>query len=218
MVLGASRHRRVRLRRGSNRVGQAHLIVVVDNYDSYVYNLVQLIGRHRRDITVLRNDKATPEAVEKLGPTCLILSPGPRGPAQAGHSVALVGRLRASIPILGVCLGHQCIAAAYGADVQRADVPYHGKATEIVHSGDDLYAGVPRRFIAGRYHSLEIDPSTIPDTLEVTATTVDGLPMAIADRRRPIYGLQFHPESILTPFGRRILANFVEKCVTLPTA
>ncbi len=186
------------------------MIVVIDNYDSFTYNLVQFIGELGADPTVFRNDATTPEKVRKLQPRGIIISPGPCTPQEAGISVELVQKLSGEIPILGVCLGHQSIGAAFGGTVARV-VPIHGKASLVYHDGNDLFEGVDSPLSVGRYHSLVVD-ADLPGGIEATARTEDGLVMAIRHREHPTFGLQFHPESILTPSGKGLLKTFLQLC------
>jgi len=184
-------------------------VLVVDNYDSFVYNLVQALGELGADPVVVRNDATTPSAIRAAKPDAVLISPGPGRPEQAGISCAVVQELAGTVPILGVCLGHQCIGQVYGAAVVQAPVLMHGKTSEITHAGTGIFAGLPDRLVATRYHSLVVDPDTIPSTLEVTATCADGSVMGLRHRLVPVEGVQFHPESILTPDGPTLLANFL---------
>ncbi len=188
-------------------------VVLVDNYDSYVFNLYQRIGELTGcAATVVRNDRTSVEAIAALDPTHLVLSPGPGDPdrpAYVGVCPDLVRALSARVPTLGVCLGHQVIAAVFGAAIVRADEPRHGKTSAIVHDGSGVLAGLSSPLVGMRYHSLVVDPATVPDTLRVTARTEDGVIMALEHVVYPLYGLQFHPESIGTPDGPRILENFL---------
>ncbi len=185
------------------------MILVVDHYDSFVYNLVQLVQGCGYETTVIRSDQMTGAAAAALAPDGVILSPGPGRPERAGCMVELLLALPPAVPVLGVCLGHQALGAAYGATVDRAPQPVHGKASTIRHAGRALFAGVPQSFPGGRYHSLVIRRERFPVDLVVTAETDDGLVMAIEHRRLPRFGVQFHPESILTPHGPRIVENFL---------
>jgi anthranilate synthase component II len=185
------------------------MIVLIDNYDSFVHNLARYLQRLGQQTRVLRNDVITPEEVIDLKPAAIVLSPGPCTPAEAGCSLDLVCRAAGSIPLLGVCLGHQTIGAALGGEVVRAEQPMHGQSSRIHHNGRGLFAGLPNPLTVGRYHSLVIADETLPDDLEVTARTDDGVIMAIAHRRWPVYGVQFHPESVLTVRGYELLANFL---------
>ncbi len=189
------------------------MIVIIDNYDSFTYNLVQRIGELRSgwDIRVFRNDDAEPEAVEaQLKPTHLIISPGPCTPNEAGRRWDFIRHFHGKIPILGVCLGHQCIGQAFGADIIRADRLMHGKTSEIKHDGKSVFADLPNPFTATRYHSLIVEPSNLDTDFEQTAWTVDqGELMGIRSKTRPTEGVQFHPESFLTEVGHKILSNFL---------
>jgi len=182
-------------------------VLVIDNYDSFTYNLVQYLGELGAEVEVVRNDVETPGRLLARRPDRLIVSPGPCTPNEAGVSVEVMRRFpEAGVPALGVCLGHQSLAQAFGGDVIR-HVPVHGKATEVEHDGRGLFVGLESPLVAGRYHSLVVAPD-LPDVLEVTATG-GGVVMAVEHRRLPAYGVQFHPESVLTPHGKRLLENFL---------
>lgn len=185
------------------------MILVIDNYDSFAYNLVQYLGELGREPVVYRNDSLTVAEIEAMSPSHIVISPGPCTPLEAGISNDVVRYLRGKIPILGVCLGHQCIGYVYGGRIKRAAVPVHGKTSLILHDGETIFSGLPSPLIGGRYHSLVIDAETVPASLEVTATTEEGEIMGIRNREDMIEGIQFHPESILTDKGRDILANFL---------
>jgi anthranilate synthase/aminodeoxychorismate synthase-like glutamine amidotransferase len=186
------------------------MLIVIDNYDSFTYNLVQYLGElYRGPIRVFRNDRITVDEIAAMGPERIVISPGPCTPAEAGISVETVRRLGPSIPLLGVCLGHQSIGAAFGGSVVRAPYLMHGKVSKINHDGSGLFAGMANPFIATRYHSLIIERDSCPACLAVTATTDDGLIMAVQHREYPVYGVQFHPESILTEGGKTLLRNFL---------
>ena len=186
------------------------MIFVVDNYDSFTFNLVQALGKLDDRVEVARNDRFDPAAVVASKPRAIVISPGPGRPEAAGRSLAMIGEAeRAGVPLLGVCLGHQAIAAFHGGAVVRAPAPRHGKSSRVSHDGSALFDGVPSPFEAGRYHSLVVSREGLPGELAVTATSDDGLVMALAHRSKPVYGVQFHPESVLTPEGERLLANFV---------
>lgn len=185
------------------------MILVIDNYDSFAYNLVQYLGELGREPVVYRNDSLTVAEIEAMSPSHIVISPGPCTPLEAGISNDVVRYLRGKIPILGVCLGHQCIGYVYGGRIKRAVVPVHGKTSLILHDGETIFSGLPSPLIGGRYHSLVIDAETVPASLEVTATTEEGEIMGIRNREDMIEGIQFHPESILTDKGRDILANFL---------
>ncbi|MBR2190018.1 MAG: aminodeoxychorismate/anthranilate synthase component II [Eubacterium sp.] len=186
------------------------MILLIDNYDSFSYNLYQLIGTLNPDIRVIRNDSMTVQEIRELQPEAIILSPGPGRPADAGICESVVRELRGIIPILGVCLGHQAICEAYGAVVTYASELMHGKQSEAETDPESpLFSGMERRITIGRYHSLAVDPGTLPEDLLVTARTDDGEVMAVEDRARRVFGLQFHPESIMTPDGLKMLKNFL---------
>ena len=187
------------------------MILVVDNYDSFTYNLVQYLGELGETLEVRRNDQVTVEEVGELAPEAILLSPGPCAPAQAGVTVPLIRRWGAAIPMLGVCLGHQAIGEAYGGRVVRADRVMHGKLSRIVHSGEGLFDGLPSPLGVMRYHSLVVERDSLPAELEVVAVAEDDDREIHAMRHRshPVWGVQFHPESILTEGGRRMLSNFI---------
>ncbi|MDD5556726.1 MAG: aminodeoxychorismate/anthranilate synthase component II [bacterium] len=187
------------------------MLLVIDNYDSFVYNLVQCFGELGESPAVRRNDRITAAEALALRPALVVISPGPGTPAEAGVSVDIIRAFASSAPVLGVCLGHQCIAAAFGGEVVRAERLMHGKTSPIRHAGTDLFEGVPDPFEATRYHSLIVRRETLPDCLEVTAETEEGEIMGIRHRRHPVWGVQFHPESILTGEGMRILGNFLRR-------
>lgn len=186
------------------------MIIIIDNYDSFTYNLVQYFGEFEKDVCVYRNDKITVAEVAALAPDRIVVSPGPCTPSEAGISMEIIRDLGPKIPLLGVCLGHQSIGAVFGGDVVRADVIMHGKVSEITHNGNPLFTDVPSPFTATRYHSLVIKPESCPECLEVTAKTADGVIMSVAHKEYPIWGVQFHPESILTPNGKAIIRNFLQ--------
>ena len=185
------------------------MLVIIDNYDSFTYNLAQYFGELGADVKVFRNDKITIEEVEALQPSHIVISPGPGDPSDAGISRDVIRELGSKIPLLGVCLGHQCIGEVFGGKVIGAPHLMHGKTSPVHHTGDPLFAGVPEPFHANRYHSLIVEQETFPDALEVTARTADGEVMALRHREYPIVGVQFHPESIFTPHGKKILENFL---------
>jgi anthranilate synthase/aminodeoxychorismate synthase-like glutamine amidotransferase len=188
-------------------------IVMVDNYDSFTYNLVHMLVGEGCGVEVVRNDEVTAAQVADFGPAGIVISPGPCGPADAGISVDVVRACGGTTPLLGVCLGHQAVAAAFGARIVRAPQPVHGRTSVIVHDGGALFAGLPQGFEATRYHSLIVDEESLPATLRVTARTPDGLPMALRHATQPVEGLQFHPESILTTHGPAIMRNFVRTVI-----
>jgi anthranilate synthase component II len=185
------------------------MLLLIDNYDSFVFNLARYFERLGQETVVLRNDLATIATVRAMNLQAIVLSPGPCTPTEAGCSLEIVRELHAETPILGVCLGHQTIAAALGGRVVRAREPMHGRASAVWHDGQGIFAGVPNPFTAGRYHSLVVDEAALPESLLVTARTADGVVMALAHRRLPVIGVQFHPESILTKCGYLLLSNFL---------
>jgi anthranilate synthase component 2 len=186
------------------------MILVIDNYDSFTYNLVQLLGEMGAELRVVRNDQTTLDEIRALSPSHIVISPGPGTPDDGGVSLDVIRELGAATPILGVCLGHQCIGQAYGGVVKRAGQLMHGKTSMIYHKGDGLFDGVPSPFEATRYHSLIVEEATLPDALIMTAFADSGEIMGMRHREHPVYGVQFHPESILTTYGARILKNFLE--------
>jgi anthranilate synthase/aminodeoxychorismate synthase-like glutamine amidotransferase len=185
------------------------MILLLDNYDSFVYNLARYVRELGETPVVRRHDALTVDEVAAMGPSHIIISPGPCSPTEAGISTEVVRRLGATTPILGVCLGHQCIGAAYGGEIVRAGRPMHGKTSLIHHQGSGIFRGLPTPFRATRYHSLVIAPASVPDGLEVTATSEDGEIMAVQHTRHPVYGVQFHPESVLTEHGYRLVDHFL---------
>lgn len=185
------------------------MILLIDNYDSFVYNLARYLAELGVETDVVRNDALSVDTVAARRPQSIVISPGPCTPNEAGVSVELIRELGAKIPILGVCLGHQAIGAAFGGRVIRAPEPIHGRTSLIRHSGSRLFAGLPNPLRATRYHSLVVEEETLPPCLKITAQTTDGIPMAIEHAEWPVFGVQFHPESILTQEGHRLLANFL---------
>jgi para-aminobenzoate synthetase component II len=185
------------------------LILVIDNYDSFTYNLVQYLGELGQEPSAYRNDAITLEQIETMAPGHIIISPGPCTPLEAGISNDVIRHFRGRIPILGVCLGHQCIGYVYGGRIKRAALPMHGKESLVFHDGKTIFQGLPSPLKAGRYHSLVIDAESIPASLEVSAKTEDGVIMGVRDRRNAVEGVQFHPESIMTPDGHQLLLNFL---------
>ena len=185
------------------------MILVIDNYDSFTHNLVQYLGELGARREVVRNDALDVDAILALGPERVVISPGPGTPDQAGVSLEVIRRLAARTPILGVCLGHQAIGRAFGATVARAKTQMHGKTSEIRHDGRGVFAGLPNPFVATRYHSLVVLRETVPDDLEITAWAEDDEIMGLRHRRYPVEGVQFHPESILTVEGKKLLKNFL---------
>ncbi len=187
------------------------MILVVDNYDSFTYNLVQYLGELGADIRVVRNDQADVDELLALAPERIVISPGPGHPDQAGITLEVIRRFGATTPILGVCLGHQAIGRAFGATVARAGRQMHGKTSNIEHDGRGVFAGLSNPFVATRYHSLAVQKDTVPGELEITAWAEDGEIMGLRHRSLPIEGVQFHPESILTVEGKRLLRNFLDR-------
>ena len=186
------------------------MVLMIDNYDSFTFNLVQYLGEIcDSEIMVFRNDKITIKEIQAMRPEAIIVSPGPCTPREAGVSVEVIQILGPEIPVLGVCLGHQSIGFAFGGNVIRAPYLMHGKVSQISHNGEGIFRGLPVPFTATRYHSLIIERSTCPECLQITAGTEDGLIMGISHKTYPIFGVQFHPESILTEGGKLILANFL---------
>jgi anthranilate synthase component 2 len=186
------------------------MLLLIDNYDSFTYNLAQYLGELGADVRVERNDALTVDDVAKLGPERIVISPGPCTPNEAGISLELIARLAGKMPLLGVCLGHQAIGQAFGGKVVRAPHVMHGKTSPIEHDGKGLFAGIASPMQATRYHSLVVEPESLPATLTVTARTAEGEIMALAHKTLPVWGVQFHPESILTVDGKRLLKNFLE--------
>ncbi len=186
------------------------MVLVIDNYDSFTYNLVQYLGELKADLQVYRNDEITLDKIAELQPERIMVSPGPCSPRESGLSNDIIREFGTRIPVFGVCLGHQCIGHTFGADVVVNYRMMHGKTSLIKHNGKDLFEGLPNPFAATRYHSLVVKRDTIPDCLEVTAETEEGEVMGIRHKELPIWGVQFHPESILTQNGRQILENFLK--------
>lgn len=186
------------------------MILILDNYDSFTYNLVQYLGEKKADLTVIRNDEYNVDNLLALNPTHIVLSPGPCTPDEAGVSMELVQKCPENIPLMGICLGHQSIGQAFGADVIRAPYLMHGKLSSVLHDGQQIYQNIPSPMSATRYHSLVIAPESLPDCLRVTAWTEDGIIMGIQHKSRPIFGIQYHPESIRTPWGKQILHQFLD--------
>jgi anthranilate synthase component II len=184
-------------------------VLVIDNYDSFVYNLVQELGELGAEPIVHRNDAVDIEGIRAAEPDAVLISPGPGRPEDAGISMTVVEQLAGELPILGVCLGHQAIGAVYGGKIVGAPTLMHGKTSSIHHDGNGIFAGLPDPFVATRYHSLVVDPSSVPEELEVTATTADGVVMGFRHRELEVEGVQFHPESFLTPSGPSLISNFL---------
>jgi anthranilate synthase/aminodeoxychorismate synthase-like glutamine amidotransferase len=192
------------------------MILVIDNYDSFTYNLVQQMGELGGDLHVVRNDQITLGEIAALGPSHIVISPGPGDPDDGGVSLDVIRELGATVPILGVCLGHQCIGQAYGGIVARAGRLMHGKTSMVYHKGDALFTGLPSPFEATRYHSLIVEEASLPDSLAVIAFTDVGEIMGLRHKTHPVVGVQFHPESFLTAYGPRILRNFMESRAGVP--
>jgi anthranilate synthase/aminodeoxychorismate synthase-like glutamine amidotransferase len=186
------------------------MVFVLDNYDSFTYNLVQYMGELGAEMTVRRNDELTVDEVEALEPDRILLSPGPCTPQEAGISIDLVRHFAGRVPILGVCLGHQAIGAAFGGDVVRAPQLMHGKTSDVAHDGKTIFSGIQSPMVCTRYHSLIVAEKGLPDELEITARTADGTIMGLRHRQHAVEGVQFHPESVLTHDGKRLIKNFLE--------
>ena len=186
------------------------MIQLLDNYDSFTYNLAQYLGELGCEVEVHRNDKISVEEIARRKPERIVISPGPCTPAEAGISVELIRRLAGKFPILGVCLGHQAMGAAYGGKIVRAPKLFHGKTSPIEHDGKGVFRGLPKKFTATRYHSLIVERKSLPKELAVTAETADGTIMGMRHKKYKMEGVQFHPESVLTESGKRLLANFLE--------
>jgi len=186
------------------------MILMIDNYDSFTYNLVQYLGQLGQEVMVYRNDEITLDEIGKLAPDAIFLSPGPCTPMEAGITVDVIRIFHKSIPIMGVCLGHQSIGYAFGGNVVRAGRLMHGKTSPIINDGKTIFKGLPNPFTAGRYHSLLVERNSLPSCLEISAETEEGEIMGIRHREYPVEGIQFHPESILTPHGKRIIKNYLE--------
>ena len=185
-------------------------VTLIDNYDSFTWNLFHDLGALGAEVTVVRNDAATVDEILATKPDAVVLSPGPRTPREAGICLDLLGRARGSVPVLGVCLGHQAIGDHYGGEVVRAPTPMHGKVSTVAHQGRTVFRGINGPFRATRYHSLVVDEATLPEDLEVTARSEDGVIMGLSHRTHPVHGVQFHPESIASENGRIILRNFLD--------
>lgn len=188
------------------------MIVLIDNYDSFTYNLAQMLLRLGAQLCVFRNDEICARDLDAKSPKGIVISPGPGTPATAGECCAIIRAFMERVPILGVCLGHQCIAEAFGGRILRAPEPVHGKTSLVYHDDTGVFAGLPNPFEAMRYHSLMVDPDSVRDDLIVSARTADGIVMGLRHRRYPLEGVQFHPESILTEFGDILVANFLTRC------
>ncbi len=190
------------------------MILVIDNYDSFTYNLVQYLGELGEEVKVFRNDEIDIQGIEALAPDHILISPGPCTPNEAGISLETIEHFKGKVPIFGVCLGHQAIGQAFGGKVVRAERLMHGKTSPILHQGTSVFEGLPSPFTATRYHSLLVERSTLPDCLEVTAETEEGEIMGLRHKEYPIEGVQFHPESIITDHGHRMLRNFLKRTAT----
>ncbi len=200
---------RFTLKRGERSVLANTMVFVLDNYDSFTYNLVQYMGELGAEMTIRRNDEITPAEVERLAPERILLSPGPRTPQEAGILIPLIQHFAGKVPILGVCLGHQAIGAAFGGCVVRAHTLMHGKTSPVQHDGKSIFAGLENPMTCTRYHSLIVQEEGLPEELEISARTADGIIMGLRHRRYPIEGVQFHPESVLTEGGKRLIQNFL---------
>jgi len=187
------------------------MILMIDNYDSFTYNLVQYLGELGADVRVYRNDQITVAEIQRLAPTKIVISPGPCTPTEAGISCDVIREFAGRVPLLGVCLGHQCIGEVFGGEIVRAPALFHGKTSMIYHDGKTIFRSLPRPFEATRYHSLVIRRETLPDCLELSAETDDGVIMGVRHRELMVEGVQFHPESILTREGKQLLANFLSQ-------
>ncbi len=184
--------------------------LIIDNYDSFTYNLVQYLGELGADMEVRRNDQVTIDEIEEMSPERIVISPGPCTPAEAGISNEVIRHFASRLPILGVCLGHQCITEVFGGKVVRGGYPVHGKTSRVYHDGSGVFADLQNPFTATRYHSLIAERESLPDILEVTAWTDDAVVMGLTHREKPVFGVQFHPESVLTDEGKKLLGNFLE--------
>ena len=192
------------------------MLLMIDNYDSFTYNLVQYLGELGADVRVYRNDQITMAEIERLAPEQIVISPGPCTPREAGISCEAIRHFAGQVPLLGVCLGHQCIGEVFGGDIVRAPALFHGKTSMIYHDAQTIFRGLPRPFEATRYHSLVIRRDTLPDCLELSAETDDGVIMGVRHRELLVEGVQFHPESILTVAGKKLLANFLALSPGIP--
>ena len=186
------------------------MLLIIDNYDSFTYNLFQYLSELGEEVSVIRNDKTTLTAIEQLHPHRIVISPGPSSPLKAGISNDVIRHFGQKLPVLGICLGHQCVGYSYGGTIRQADTIMHGKSSLVNHSGKGVFAGLSNPFSAIRYHSLIVDRAKLPECLEVTAWTEDGTIMGLRHRRYPVQGVQFHPESFMTQFGKQLLQNFLK--------
>jgi len=186
------------------------MILMIDNYDSFTFNIVQYLGQMGEDVRVFRNDQIKSSEIEKLKPKAIFISPGPCSPREAGISVDVIRDFYQTVPIMGICLGHQAIGHAFGGDVVRAGRIMHGKTSPVINDGKTIFKGLPNPFSAGRYHSLIVKRETLPDCLEISAHTEEGEIMGLRHKQFPVEGIQFHPESVLTPQGKRIIRNFLK--------
>ena len=189
---------------------QTNMLLVIDNYDSFTYNLVQYLGELGEGVEVRRNDQVTVAEIEDMAPARIVISPGPGTPDDAGVSLEIIEQFAGRVPILGVCLGHQAIGQAFGGKIVRSPVLMHGKSSEVRHDGRTIFSGLDDHFMAGRYHSLIVERESLPESLEVSATTSDNIIMGLRHREMKVEGVQFHPESILTNCGKKLLANFLK--------
>ena len=188
------------------------MFLMIDNYDSFVYNLTAYLNELGQETLVVRNDAITLEEIERLQPEGIIISPGPKNPTDCGICVDIVKHFAGQIPIFGVCLGHQVIGYAFGANIIKGKMPMHGKVTNITHSGEGVFTNLPKTYPVTRYHSLIIDTNTLPNELQIDAMSEDGAIMGVSHKRYPIYGVQFHPEAVLTHYGHELLNNFLNLC------
>jgi anthranilate synthase/aminodeoxychorismate synthase-like glutamine amidotransferase len=186
------------------------MILMIDNYDSFTFNIVQYLEQMGENVTVYRNDKINIQEIKKLKPAAIFLSPGPCTPLEAGITVDVVRELHTKLPIMGICLGHQSIGYAFGGEIVRAGRIMHGKTSPVKHDGKTIFAGLPNPFVAGRYHSLLVAKETLPACLEISAETDEGEIMGLRHKNYPVEGIQFHPESVLTPQGKRVIRNFLK--------
>ncbi len=186
------------------------MLLMIDNYDSFTFNIVQYLGQMGEDVRVYRNDKITLAGIHELKPQAIFLSPGPCSPREAGITVDVVREFHTTVPLMGICLGHQSIAFAFGGEIVRAARIMHGKVSPVEHDAKTIFTGLPNPFTAGRYHSLLARPESLPDCLEISARTAEGEIMGLRHKEYPVEGIQFHPESVLTPQGKRILRNFLK--------